>query len=350
MRSTLVAFVGLAGCATEPDVAPASKCSTLICGANSPVIDHYDFHELNLDHAPNAAGFAVLGVTREGVFYDLNVRGGAIQATGPGVIIEGGELTGARIWLERGGQQYGIVIAGVGQTFDVVRPYEPIETYAFDWSAVVAHPLPQGVVAGTPVESPTMDRVSQALCPNPPDWQGIDFEWDESTAMHPYDVLVFEGDRIDDATRTVAHAPDDRWFNLGCARDTLAKLRLSRNTLHTVESQDWRHVQATLKMLSADYCGTGRSFTVTGEPLVWHGRVGMEYWAAPKDLEARWTEYGASCLDAPRLMMSVLPEARSEFPDIEAAIAAECPRPPPCANPDPLVFDASRELVTSANY
>jgi hypothetical protein len=346
----VVALIGSVGCATEPDVTPAFKCSTLICGANSPVIDHYGFHDLNLDHVPNAAGFVVLGVTHDNVFYDLDVRRGALQAIGPDVAIAGGALAGATIWLERDGKQYGIVIAGVGGTFDVVSPFEPIETYALDWAAVVARPLPPELVAGTPIENPPEIDATEALCPNPPDWHGTDFEWDESTVMQPYDVLVFEGDRIDSAAKTVAHAADDRWFNFGCARDTLAKLRLTRNTLHTVESRDWRHVQATLKMLTADYCGTGTPFTVTGEPLVWHGRVGMPYWAEPKQLEARWTEAGATCLDAPRLVKTALPAAQAEFGDIEAAISAECRRLPPCPNHDPFVFASNRELVTSGNY
>ncbi|MGH8311591.1 MAG: ADYC domain-containing protein, partial [Steroidobacteraceae bacterium] len=146
----------------------------------------------------------------------------------------------------------------------------------------------------------------------------------------------------DDVTRTVAPVPDDRWFNLGCARHTLAKLRLTRSTLHTVKSGAWQQVQATLKMLSADYCGTGKAFTIAGEPIVWKNNVGMKYYFPPSVLEARWSENGALCLNTPRLESPA-------YPDVELDIAAECARPPSCANPDPYATEKF-ELVTSSDY
>jgi hypothetical protein len=243
-----------------------------------------------------------------------------------------------------------VVIDGVGRIAEVVDPYRPLETYVLDWSEVVAAPLRGPVPPGSVIEAPRLGPIATPVCPEPGPWDPNDAEWDESIAMAPYDSIVFEGDRIDATHRTVDARPDDRWFNVGCARHTLAKLRLTRNTLHTVASGDWRQVQATIKMLSADYCGTGDAFTVAGQPIVWHNQVGMDFWAKPQALEARWNEGGAICLDTPRVAGSQNAAAIAAFPDVETAIAAACTRPPPCKQPDPTSFSEPDELITTGTY
>ncbi|MGH9885393.1 MAG: ADYC domain-containing protein, partial [bacterium] len=162
--------------------------------------------------------------------------------------------------------------------------------------------------------------------PNPPSDPAWDnsLTWDESTVVPPFNAVVFEGDRINATTRTVQPTAEDRWFNIGCARHTLSKMRLSRNTLHTTTG-GWQQVQATLKMLSADYCGTGKPFTVAGTPIVWQQNPpGMTYRFTPAhgSLEARWNENGAMCLDTPRLELHPDPG----FPDIRRSIASACAR------------------------
>jgi hypothetical protein len=114
-------------------------------------------------------------------------------------------------------------------------------------------------------------------------------------------------------------------------------------------NNDWKLGQAALKMLSADYCGNGTPFTVTGEPLVWRSLSGMDFNTTPTDLEARWDQNGARCLDVPRALVTRNPAMARAFPDIETAIAQTCPRPPRCANSDPFVDDPG-DHVTSANY
>lgn len=72
------------------------------------------------------------------------------------------------------------------------------------------------------------------------------------------EAIVFETDRFDAASKTMDPVGDPRWFNIGCAGHTLAKMHLTRNTIasgaaaHGVSANDR---QATLKMLVADYCG-----------------------------------------------------------------------------------------------
>jgi hypothetical protein len=207
--------------------------------------------------------------------------------------------------------------------------------------------LPGPVHDGDVLPIPGFDK-KQDVCPPVASEPEGTAEWDEVAAagMPMVHALVFEGDRIDTRRRTVEPQPEPRWFNVACGPDTLVKLRLSRSTLAT--TKDWRLTQATLKMLSADYCGTGTSFTIRGEPLVWTSLSGMQLRSSPTSFEARWDENGARCLDTPRALDTKLEDLAAAFPDIERAIARECTRPPPCANPDPMTFDPG-DLVISAN-
>jgi len=271
-------------------------------------------------------------------FYDLVVSKGRIIGLGVGTKLTGSALVGARIYLQRAGKaQYAITIERVDEVEENVPPFEPIEIYRLDWAAIRVDMLPGPLHAGATVPIPGLDA-PQAICPDVDDSAGD--EWDEARQMPPLHSLVFEGDRINTELRTVRSKPNPRWFNIGCGRDTLVKLRLSRSTLLTTSTADWRLVQATLKMPSADYCGTGKSFTMRGEPLVWRNLSGMELYSSPTSFEARWDEHGARCLDTPRAALTENQELAFAFPDIETAIANECSRPPPCANLNPATYDA----------
>ena len=62
--------------------------------------------------------------------------------------------------------------------------------------------------------------------------------------------------------------------------------------------------QATLKMITADYCGGGQSYTANGTPVVWRNRAGTVDSTdlhTPDAVEAVWTAGGALCLDTPRI-------------------------------------------------
>jgi hypothetical protein len=229
---------------------------------------------------------------------------------------------------------------------EVVPPFDPIETYRFEWAVITYDQLPGPVHDGDELPIPGFDQ-TQDVCPAVDSDPEGSAEWDEAAQMPPLHALVFEGDRIDTRSRTVDPQPDPRWFNVACGPDTLVKLRLTRSTLLTTKA-NWRLTQATLKMLSADYCGTGTSFTMRGEPLVWRSLSGMELRSSPTSFEARWDETGARCLDTPRAFDTQLKDLAAAFPDIERAIANECSRPPPCTNTDFATFDPG-DFVISGN-
>jgi ADYC domain len=153
------------------------------------------------------------------------------------------------------------------------------------------------------------------------------------------EALLFAGDRYDAERKTVTATGGATagWFNIACAGTALAKLHLTRHTeaSQTVPTTAAER-QAMLKMFTADVCGDGTSFTVQGQPLLWADAKGLTAFAsAPASLEAVWSDRGALCLDTPRR------------PELEAAIAAHCPRPPRCSELSPAAL--AKGHVTSAN-
>ncbi len=206
--------------------------------------------------------------------------------------------------------------------------------------------------AGTSEEVGTIARTksgSSNLCSNPPFYllrYGAPDEphaaaYSELLRMNPEEALVFAGDRIDATRKTMSERADPLWFNFGCASHALAKLFMTRNTIASTEpsfmAPDHAMRQATLKLLVADYCGTGTPFTVAGQLLNWKGyeaEAKRDFYTMPniKNVEARWNENGAICLEEPRVEFSDLKAARSEFPNVRQAIKIECGRNlPVCA-------------------
>jgi len=386
---------------TPPPATTLRPCQPPWCPGNSPEIAGMGFWELNLDHWVNTQGFRLLGMSHDHKFYDLDVQNnGELIAKNNAPLLRGTHLQGATLWLQKGGAQFGIFIKEVGHAREVVDPdgnFAPgaeVYTYLFQWSQVVSSPLQGFVHDGkvtihqprvpehdeTAVE-PDLGPDNLPVCPTwdaqtqtarhdwtPPlggsvdrnGWSASD-AWDESTVIPPFNAVVFEGDRFDDIKRTVSQTADDRWFNIGCVRHALSKMRITRNTLHTANG-NWRQVQATLKMLSGDYCGDGKAFTVTGTPIVWQQHPsGMGYAGSPGVLEARWDENGAICFGTPRLAL----HPAAQFPDIVKEIRKECPsrklppvppnrnpeltRPSTCSQAD-LSLHLFGELITTANY
>jgi hypothetical protein len=355
----------------EPDVTTAEeaiigpKCPPEFCGTNSPLIAFYGTWEFNLRGLPNQQGFTLLGLRKRNQFYDLDVRGSRIigrDRAGTAVLM-GQALAGATIYLDQGGSQHAIVISSFGTVHEVVGSGDALEAYVLDWADVISHPLPRAMRAGEVVDNDTIYAPTLSspapVCPAPT-WYpeeggpGTISEWEETFAagMSPFQSLVFEGDRFDPYARTVEHRAADDWFNVGCGAHTLVKLRLTRNTIHTAPG--WANVQATMKMLGADYCGGGKAFTYPGEPLVWRDVTAMQYMSmnSSRTLEARWNESGAMCLNEPRLAHATGPSGAGVYTDIEQQVAYECKLRgrslPRCTNLDALAWDG--ELVTSANY
>jgi hypothetical protein len=319
------------------------SCPREHCGTNSCEVDNMGFHDLEVTgRVDNDAGLHISGFEQNGRSYSVVVANA--QLTGASPIhgtIAGQDLVGAQIFLTHSKtlNTYAIRVASVG-TLRLPIPALPgqiteVETYELDYSQMSG---------GQPVNE------WKNICGGVPFDDGGDLEYGyaEAFGQSPKHSILFESDRIDLATMTINPRQQPQWFNIGCSGHTLAKLFLTRNaSVSQGHTGDHPGRQASLKLLVGDYCGTGKPFTVAGQKLVWQGGQ-MTYFSTPRRLEARWDERGAVCLEQPRMDNPTTAEGAALFPDIEAAIAAECVRPPVCEERSPHAPLGA--LRVSANY
>jgi ADYC domain len=312
---------------------PGGPCPEEGCGSNSPMIDLIGFHELSLLGIPNLEGFRietdparprVTRIIKNGVPYDLQVVGGIISGRRFGFPpLAGAALVDAFLPIHNvvTGGRYKLMIRSVRSTGYWIGPPGPaFEAYTLDWLAV-GRDNPQNVCSNV---SGLIERIRQ------------DHDSDsELMGLTVFESVVYEGDRVNAANKTMGKIADDTWINIGCPTHTLAKLRMTHNTVHSQDPallRPWEQRQATLKLLAADYCGDGTVFTVAGQKLVWQGDQ-MTYHHAPRTLEARWTHLGAACVGKPRMLFPTTDLGRTTFPKIWDQIIAVC-RPAICTNVD----------------
>lgn len=312
-RSVLFAVV-VAAVAADAGRADA-KCSVLECGTNSPTMETYRFHELNLAGLYNAEGLRVTGLVQGGVTYQPRIVGDELRGIGPGgLVLAGTALAGAHLAIETDTdpvQHYSIFIEHVTDGIDYW--VDPGEDGVFTYHLTYTGPV-------------TTQRT--ALCPDPPDKKTAGLETE--TYVNPLEAILHGGDRYDaDAKTVIATGSATRgWMNVACAGNALYKLHMIR---HTEFSSDAAHVttagqrQAMLKMYVSDVCGNGDSFTLQGTPLHWDNLFGWGYTDGTEhSVEALWSEDGALCMDLHRLGDTYADD-----------IAACAPRLPTCGDAYP---------------
>ena len=92
---------------------------------------------------------------------------------------------------------------------------------------------------------------------------------------------------------------------IACRGHAMAKMKLlgyEPGSPYDTTSAEER--AATLRMITADYCGTGIPHTEIGTAIDWVDRRGFVPFDGEKTsrvVEARWTAKGATCLDEPRI-------------------------------------------------
>lgn len=349
MRCALFVCVGIMfaapGCTAEPardeelTSGIFSLCDVTRCGTNSPVVDNFNFHELNLEGLPNAEGLHLSRFVQGTTEWTPSVVDGTLSGHRDTRTIAGAELVGAQLVIaDDTGRELALVVAGVGETWIRYFPLGPgvlpsanlrIETYDF-----------KVLLPGAPQPVP--------LCASDGSSRSSD-----TSDLAPGSAVLFEGDRIDAVHKTVSPIIDPSWFNIGCAGGVLAKLALTGHTesLKAYYRTTWEQRQALLKMLVGDYCGTGDAYTVSGQPLYWKDslhRMGFPDAHVHTPVEARWSSHGAICLGQPRMDAnppSPWPETVST-PAIKD-ILNTCPDLPRCDDTDP--FDQDGAYLLSAN-
>ena len=347
--SLFVVNTGLGACSSKKskssdDVVPKNlfgeyqedpvECPPDECGANSPVVNGYSIDELHLNvgvnnGSPNHDGVRIVGFVPAnnptGEEFVLSATGGELIATSrSGIELKGAGLVNSQIILEA--------------TQDDTTMSMAIVIYAYDeapnWHGTPKLRLPRYLVT----YDPTAQSIDQDA--GPMQTTGHATTPVCSTAAAYGTVTGDGGDADDRAWITVLTSvryvhdtttkrplaqvqsstleSDKGWFNLACRGHALYKTKfmgyeLDPAPVYAAALQSRRSLdkhQATIKALTADYCGNNTSFTEDGELLRWENhhvasvdnKVDNEavHGNAQFALEARWTGTGAICLDTPR--------------------------------------------------
>jgi hypothetical protein len=331
MKLALPLLAFAAACAVPPadesQVTQGLRCDDWGCGTNSATVgDGLIFDEIDSSGAmPNSAGLKIVGATAgDGTPVHVYVKRQELRARS---LVDGHEyigvdLVGTIVQLTSStGVVYEVKVTGVQQKallfFDGAPEWVPFYE----------------LKTRKPAETQKWDDYAckYDVIDSDPHWTGLEHK-----------ALVFQWDRYDAVHKTVTEtATDDPWFNIACAATATAKMHLLRHTragsyndsgvIAYDTTVDQR--QAMLKMLTADYCGMGQSFTRDGVPLVYDTANGL--YIDRRDMiakESMWTSSGAICIDTPRLDVTPgdMPSTPAGTPTM-TAIMNECHFvPPPC--------------------
>jgi hypothetical protein len=116
-----------------------------------------------------------------------------------------------------------------------------------------------------------------------------------------------------------SHTDDPTRFTFACTQiGTLAKC-VYDGYEPWVSPLMARHHQACARMLRADYCGNGRSYTTTGRLVNLYDGIGIQVDTNDFIIEAEWDENGARCLTSHRRA----PEG-ADIPCYDPSLEAAC--------------------------
>ena len=275
------------------DAADFRDCPS--CVLNSPVINDFLFPELHLGGQPNFDGVTLIGLYRPNVPtpYTLGVNADEdlVARSGNTVIAHGSGLIGWEIELEKAGTRTRGKITGYNRNIPSwAAGNRPISAYA------IVFPDP-----GDPAQI-------KNACPTAPT--------PGATVL-----TIIPGQTYDREHKLVDITNDPNWVTFACADEAAYKakrLGYDPNIRFAGTNQPASVAQqnATLKMITADYCGTGHSFTAQNTELWWQNDVATV--TLPNNVvsmvEAVWTDAGALCLDTPRLVDREQVEAACDIP------------------------------------
>lgn len=286
------------------DISPRvdDACGRWRCGLNAAEVNGRSLQELHVGGLANADGVKIVGFVAPPAAllggYSLAVEGDELVAKRPGSKLKRQQLVGATILVQ---VQIGLVvpvtIAGVELVDSWATGGEPIVAYTLVTLELGSLLGPKNVCSGS-----LLDPLASV-------------------------ATVLGGETYDGDSKTV-NAGMTGWFTIACAGSAAAKLKLlgygpqtKAPGASTPASPAAR--QATLKMITADYCGEGESYTENGTPVVWRnhaGTVDSSNYHVPGAIEAVWTADGALCLGATRIVDAAVD---CDLPTCEGLSAAD---------------------------
>lgn len=308
--SSIVLAGGLAGCGgrtgppTGPVVgapvctapgrhgnSPDLDCTSGTCGPNSPIVNTFPINGLSkrADGACNASGVQLLPHSlqggRCGVGADLGLdpSGTRLVGTRNGQTVCTGEhLAGATF------QVRSFAPATLTFTIASVRPIVTLDGKA----QYEGYQLERDGVPACNARTAQLIKQDLGLVSADASVSALSTPSGDPSVPQDDLVIAVDGPLYDHADKLIVGS-QDRWFNLACARDSLAK----RSLYGLYTAGDDARNETALHMLTANYCG--KPYTVPGVELQWevHNSIPQI-----RQEEALWHGGKAICLDTPRLM------------------------------------------------
>lgn len=263
------------------------------CGinlGNSPNVNGADLSDIHLD-TTNTSGIKLrlgTGPLPNGSPFvlDIDPVTETFRALDPGdpdvVLFEGTDFLGAKIALEmpNGGGTVSLEITD-------------IDDEVISWAA-----------GGAPIVAYRAQYLSggmyQSLCP--------------STSPENQWFTLISGEIYDRSNHLITSSA--RSVSIACVGEAAAKMKLMDFHPEGNRGASVDDRLATLRMITADYCGDGTSYTAGGVAVAWRDHDDLV--EPPTDentLEAMWTKDGARCLDTPRFTNRDM--VHCEIPDCE---------------------------------
>lgn len=266
-----------------PEEAVKFRCDPPDCGLNSPHINSLMIGDVKLSNASSSELRLVGVLDHNEVLHDAttNVTEDLAAVTNGVITHSGAQLVGWKLLFAQDGVQFKALIQEYELIPSAIVGNRPMSVYALSYEAESLH---------------------ANVCPL---WHTSPFE--------PV-VTFIRGETYDREEKHVENIGSE-WLTIACANEAAYKTKwlgygptsYDPNNLTPV---DWHKRNATLKMVTADYCGDGVSYTATDTAVAWSDAAGTIVQAGVAS-EAVWTEDGALCLDATRIpaMMALVEEA-----------------------------------------
>ncbi len=202
----------------------------------------------------------------------VKLDGDELVALTPSGDLRGAELVGSSLIFETSNTEFAVYIGSYSE--------EP------DW------------VDGALIPTYGLASVEVGPSDEPEHWSVCsDLDWSDDT-----NVVFIPGETYDE--EAIEGQPNSLGMvTMACRGHALAKLKFMGAAPNDGYGSDWKDRQAALKMLTADYCGSGNSYTTVGQPLDWRDsldRFVLGFFPTYDDLEARFDQNGATCLNTPR--------------------------------------------------
>jgi hypothetical protein len=267
-----------------PDCAPPpGECHSAACGGNSPQRNAFPVNGIRTNGDCNPDGVQLLADLIDGVGDCKNAKldmrdGKLVGRKGKKVECEGTELQGASFEVRNSNKDKAAI--------KIVQ----VTTYKSDnGEEREAYLLESVKTPGTGLcrwQASNDFRVNELKLKPIKYLDELDEPKHNLVIALRSELYYQDGNPVEPKDKWQSH--EREWINLACVDDALAK----RSLYDLNNSESLSRGRKALRMLTADYCG--------GEPATTRG---IEIaWTPGKLWESRWTESGAACLTAPRLL------------------------------------------------